>query len=216
MKKFFCAAAIAVVLSGCVSATSKSLASGSTLQGQHVVTSQYAKPDFAAMTPGKAAFGVFGAMSMISAGNDLVKSENIQDPAIEISEHLANDMAVKRSATVLPTPHQIATDDNPSSMVKVYPGADIILDVKTVNWMYSYYPTKWNKYHVTYTARVRLIDGKTGALVAQHLCKVDPTDPNDPPTNDALRADHAALLKQFLHKAADTCVSDVEQQALRV
>ena len=216
MKKFCCAAAIAIVLSGCVSAPSKSLDSGSTLQGKHVVVSQYAKPDFAAMTAGKAAFGLFGAMAMITAGNELVKSENIEDPAIEISEHLANDMAVKRSATVLPTPHQVATDDNPSSLVKVYPGADVILDVKTVNWMYSYYPTQWGKYHVTYIARVRVIDGKTGALIAQHLCKVEPTDPNDPPTNDALRADHAALLKQFLHKAADTCVSDVEQQALRV
>jgi len=72
MKKFCCAAAIAVVLSGCVSAPSKSLDSGSTLQGEHVVISQYAKPDFAAMTPGKAAFGVFGAVSMISAGNELV------------------------------------------------------------------------------------------------------------------------------------------------
>jgi len=57
---------------------------------------------------------------------------------------------------------------------------------------------------------------KTGALVAQHLCKIDPTDPSDPPTNDALRADHAALLKQFLHQAANTCVNDVQQQALRV
>ncbi|WP_267226253.1 hypothetical protein [Dyella silvae] len=215
MKKFCCAAAIAVVLSGCVSAPTKSLDSGSALQGKHVVVTQYAKPDFSAMTPGKAAFGMFGAMAMVSAGNELVKSENIEDPAIEISEQIANDMAVKRSATVLPSSHQIAADDNPASLVKIYPGADVILDVKTINWMYSYYPTQWSKYHVFYAARVRLIDGKTGALVAQQLCKVDPTDPNDPPTNDALRADHAALLKQFLHKAASTCVSNVEQQALR-
>jgi hypothetical protein len=216
MKKFCCAVAIATVLSGCVSAPTKSLDSSSNLQGKHVVVTQYAKPDFSAMTPGKAAFGVFGAMAMISAGNDLVKSENIEDPAIEISEHLASDMESKRSATVLPASHAIATDDNPASLVKTYPGADVILDVKTINWMYNYYPSQWGKYHVTYAARVRLIDGKTGALVAQHLCKIDPTDPNDPPTNDALRADHAALLKQFLHKAANSCVNDVEQHALRV
>lgn len=80
--------------------------------------------------------------------------------------------------------------------------------------MYGYYPTQWTKYRVMYTARVRLIDGKTGALMAQHLCKVEPTDAKNPPTNDALRADHAALLKQYLHKAADTCVSDAEKQAL--
>ncbi|WP_156171438.1 hypothetical protein [Dyella japonica] len=216
MKKFCCAVAMAAVLSGCVSAPTKSMDSSSALQGKHVVVTQYAKPDFSAMTPGKAAFGLFGAMAMISAGNELVKSENIEDPAIEISEHLASDMEAKRSATLLPSSHTIATDDNPASLVKIYPGADVILDVKTINWMYNYYPSQWGKYHVNYAARVRLIDGKTGALVAQHLCKIDPTDPNDPPTNDALRANHAALLKEFLHKAASSCVSDVEQQALRV
>jgi hypothetical protein len=216
MKTFCCAAAIAVVLSGCVSAPTKSLNSGSTFQGKHVVVSRYAKPDFSAFTPGKAAFGLFGAAAMISAGNDLVRSENIEDPAIEISEHLANDMVEKRSATLLPAPQPVATDDSPSSLVKTYPGADVILDVKTINWMYVYYPSQWSKYRVMYAARVRLIDGKTGALVAQHLCKVDPTDPKNPPTSDSLRADHAALLKQFLRKAAETCVGDAEQQALRV
>lgn len=216
MKKLCIAAAAAVVLSGCVSAPTKSLDAGAALQGKQVVVTEYATPDFAAMTPGKAVFGVFGAMAMISAGNELVKSEHIQDPAIEISEHLASDLAAKHSASVLPSSHHLAADDNPATLVKTYPGADVILDVKTVNWMYSYYPSQWGKYHINYVARVRLIDGKTGALVAQHLCKVDPTDPNDPPTNDALRADHAALLKQFLHKAASTCVSDVEQQAIRV
>jgi hypothetical protein len=111
MKTFCCAAAMTVVLSGCVSAPTKSLDSGSTLQGKHVVVSHYEKPDFSAMTPGKAVFGLIGAAAMISAGNTLVKTENIQDPAIEISEHLANDMAEKRSATVLPAQHPMATDD---------------------------------------------------------------------------------------------------------
>ena len=159
---------------------------------------------------------MLGGMAMISAGNELVRSENIDDPAVEISERIANDMAQKRSAALLPVSHQIAANDNPASLVKAYSGADIILDVKTINWMYLYYPSNWSKYHVMYTARVRLIDGKSGAIVAQHMCKVDPTDQNNPPTRDALHADHAALLKQLLHKAASTCVDDVEQQALRV
>jgi len=42
-------------------------------------------------------------------------------------------------------------------------------------------------------ARVRLADGKSGATVTQRMRKVDPTDQNDPPTQDALREDHAAL-----------------------
>lgn len=216
MKKIVCAMALTIVLSGCVSAPTKPMDSSSNLQGKHVVISQYATPDFTAMTPGKAAFGMFGAMAMIHAGNELVKTENIADPAIEISNRLATDLATKDAANIQPSPHLIATDDNPATLLKTYPGADVILDVKTINWMYNYYPTKWGSYHVNYAARVRLIDGKTGALVAQQLCKIDPTDPNNPPSGDALRVDHAALLKQLLHKAADTCVSNVEQQVLRV
>ncbi|HXP01171.1 MAG TPA: hypothetical protein VN813_11745 [Luteibacter sp.] len=216
MKKLCCAAAIAVVLSGCTPLPTKSLAPESTLQGKHVVLSHYAKPDFAAMTTGKALFGMIGGFAMVSAGNQMVKNENIDDPAIEISQRLASDMAARHASTVLPVSDTVATDDNPSSLVKTYPGADVILDVRTMYWMYSYYPNKWSKYRVMYAARVRLIDGKTGALLAQQMCNVEPTDPENAPTHDALRADHAALVKQFLHKAADTCVSDVEQQALRV
>lgn len=216
MKKFCCAAVTAVVLSGCVSAPTKSLDPGSSLQGKHVAVSQYAKPDFTAMTAGKAAFGMFGAIAMISAGNELVKAENIDDPAVEIGQRLANDMAEKRSASLLPASQQTASNDSPSALVKTYQGADVILDVKTLNWMYGYYPSQWGKYRVVYVARVRLLDGKTGALVAQHLCKIEPSDPTSAPTLDALRADHAALLKQSLHHAADTCVNDVEQHALRV
>jgi hypothetical protein len=99
MKTFCCATAIAVVLSGCVSAPTKSLDPGSTWQGKHVVISHYAKPDFTAMTAGKAAFGLFGAVAMINAGDELVTSENIEDPAIEISERLANGLVEKRSAS---------------------------------------------------------------------------------------------------------------------
>lgn len=216
MKRFCCVAAAAVVLGGCVSAPTKSLAPGSSLQGKHVAVSHYTKPDFTAGTAGKAAFGLFGAAAMISAGNDLVKSENIADPAGEISERLASDMQTKRAASLLPTSQHVAGDDSPAALVKGYPGADIILDVKTINWMYMYYPSQWSKYHVMYVARVRLLDGKTGALVAQHLCKIDPTDPKNPPTLDALRADHAAMLKDQLHKAADTCVGEAEQHALSV
>jgi len=110
----------------------------------------------------------------------------------------------------------VAADDKPATLVKIYPGADLILDVKTINWMYNYYPTQWGKYHVNYAVRLRLLNGRTGDLIAQQLCKTDPTDPANPPSLDGLRADHAALLKQLLHKAADTCIKSVEQLTLKV
>ena len=153
---------------------------------------------------------------MIHAGNQLVQTDGIPDPAIDIGHQLANELATRNADTLLSTPPVVSPNDNPATLVKTYPGADLIIDVKTINWMYAYYPTKWQKYHVNYAARVRLLDGSTGALVAQQLCKVDPTDPNDPPSGDALIADHGALLKQLLKKAGDSCVQNFEHQVLKV
>ena len=57
MKKITVTAVIAAALAGCVSAPTKPLESSANLQGKRVVLSEYAKPDFSAMTPGKAMFG---------------------------------------------------------------------------------------------------------------------------------------------------------------
>lgn len=216
MKKSVIAAATAAVLGGCVSAPSKPVESKTAMQGKQVVLAHYAMPDFAAMTPGKAAFGLFGAAAMIHAGNAIVQADHIPDPAIVIGQRLANDLAAKEGASIVSGPTPMAMSDQPATLLKTYAGTDIILDVKTLSWMYSYYPTKWQTYHVFYVARVRLLDGHTGSLIAQQLCKVDPTDPKNPPSLDQLQADDGAMLKAFLGKAADTCVNTVEQQALRV
>jgi PBP1b-binding outer membrane lipoprotein LpoB len=216
MKKIGYLAALAVVLTGCVSAPIKPMDSSAGLQGKSVILTQYAKPDFAAMTPGKAVIGIFGAFAMIHAGNELVAKDNIADPSLEIGEQVANDLSAKDGIRILPNQRVVAADDKPATLVKVYPDADLILDVKTINWMYSYYPSQWGKYHVYYTVRMRLLNGRTGDLIAQQLCKTDPTDPGNPPSVDGLRADHSALLKQLLHKAADTCVKNMEQQTLKV
>jgi hypothetical protein len=216
MKKLICAAALAVALAGCVSAPIKTVDSANALQGKTIILSEYAKPDFSAMTAGKAMFGMFGAAAMVAAGNDLVKKDGIADPSLAVSEKLAQDLKSARGEKLLLNNIVIAADDNVSTLLKDYPGADLIIDVKTLNWMYSYYPTKWDKYHVFYSARLRVLDGKTGDLVAQAICKADPTDANNPPTKDQLLANEGELLKSLLQKAGDNCVKIYEKQILNV
>jgi hypothetical protein len=216
MKKIALTAVVAAALAGCVSAPTKPIASNASLQGKRLVLSEYAKPDFSAMTAGKAEFGLFGALAMIHDGNELVKNDGIADPAIDIGQQLAKDLATQDADTVMPGPTITSANDNPSTLVKTYPGADLIIDVKTINWMYAYYPTKWGTYHINYAARVRLLDGSTGAIVAQQMCKIqDPTDPKDSPSRAALTADHGALLKRLLKKAGDSCVENFEHQVLK-
>lgn len=217
MKRLVCVAAVAAALGGCVSAPIKTVGSADTLQGKKIVVTEYAKPDFAAQSPGKAMWGMFGAAAMIHAGNELVQKDDIADPSVAVAETLAQDLAAKNGDTLLPNQNAIAPNDDVSTLLKTYPGADLIIDVKTINWMYSYYPTKWNTYWVFYSARLRVLDGKTGNLVAQALCKAkQPQDPEAAPTGDQLLANNGQVLKDLLQKEGESCVGIYEQQILKI
>jgi hypothetical protein len=216
MRKFFAVAAIAAMLVGCAPVPTKSISSTAGLQGKRLAITSHPVPDFSAGTAGKAMFAVIGAVAMIHAGNELVREDQIEDPAIHIGQRLSSDLVKTQGVILLPSNGLVASSDDPATLIKTYPGADLLLDVKSYAWSYVYYPTKWGSYRVNYDANVRLLDGKSGEVIAQQTCKIDPTDPNNPPSLDALRANQGALLKQLLSKAADTCVESVEQQVLRV
>jgi uncharacterized protein YcfJ len=216
MRKSFTVAAIATLLVACAPVPTKSINSAAGLQGKRLAITSHPIADFSAGTAGKAMFAMVGAIAMIHAGNEMVRQDQIEDPAIRISQRLSNDLAKTQGVILLPPSGSVASSDDPATLVKTYPGADLLLDVKTYAWSYIYYPTKWGSYRVNYDANVRLLDGKSGEVIAQQTCKVDPTDPNNPPSLEALRANQSALLKQLLSKAADTCVGNVEQQVLRL
>lgn len=216
MRKLIAVAAIAAMLVGCAPVPTKSINSTAGLQGKRLVVTSHPIPDFSAGTAGKAMFAMVGAIAMIHAGNEMVRQDQIEDPAIRIGQRLSTDLAKTQEVIVLPPNGLVASSDDPAALIKTYPGADLLLDVKTYAWSYVYYPTKWGSYRVNVDANVRLLDGKTGEVIAQQTCKIDPTDPNNPASLDALRANQSALLKQLLGKAADTCVDTVEQQVLRV
>jgi hypothetical protein len=216
MRKLFAVATVAAMLVGCAPVPTKSINSTAGLQGKRLAITSHPIPDFVAGTAGKAMFAMVGAIARIHAGNELVRQDRIEDPAIRIGQRLSADLAQMQGVILLPPNGLVASSDDPAALIKAYPGADLLLDVKTYAWSYIYYPTKWGSYRVNYDANVRLLDGKSGEVIAQQTCKVDPTDPSNPPSLDALRANQSALLKQLLSKAADTCVGTVEQQVLRL
>ena len=80
MKSVAALLVLASILSGCVSSRTTSIGadSGHSLQGKSLALSKRAKQDFSAATPAKAAFGLIGALAMISAGNQLV-ADNAND-----------------------------------------------------------------------------------------------------------------------------------------
>src|SRR5688572_891852 len=89
--------------------------SADAMRGREISVSQRDKQDFGAMTPGRMAGGaLFGALggaiagaAMVSAGNEIVAQNNVEDPAEYIADALSGamkskfDAALARSRTAL-------------------------------------------------------------------------------------------------------------------
>ena len=105
----------------------------------------------------------------------------------------------------------VASDDDIDYLVDHYSGTDYILDIKTFQWMFNYYPTNWSHYKVTNSARLRLIDTAAKNVVAESMCQSVQGDDDNPPTKDNLFNDNARLLKEYLHKGPQPVASKYSQ-----
>ncbi len=185
------------------------------LKGSTITVTTREKPSFGATTAGKASFGLLGAAAMISAGNEIVKKNAVEDPAGSIARELANSFASANAMTVVPTEGVLAKGTNPAELARQYSGADLLLDVQTVNWGFAYFPTDWNNYRVIYSAKARLIDTKTRKVLAEGFCSRVPEKTDDAPSHEELLANQAARLKQELEAAADHCISEFRAKVLK-
>ncbi|SAK40073.1 hypothetical protein AWB80_00164 [Caballeronia pedi] len=209
---------VSIALTGCVSVDQKPLPKESiaTLTNKRVDYTEYEKPGFTAMTPGKAMFGALGAVVMMSAGNSIVKENGIEDPSLSISRQLMDRLTEKHG--MLRAPHQtgLVDTDDVAALSSKHTDTDYLIDVKTINWMFSYLPTQWLSYRVTYSTRMRLIDTAKQEVVAQTLCVARPVDEAHLPSEDDLLSENAKLLKSLLQKAADDCTSVVSKEYLQL
>jgi hypothetical protein len=203
-------------LTGCVSTKTnavdhKALAA---FRGATVVTTQRERPAFAAMTAGKAAFGALGGASMVVAGNNIIRDNDIPDPAVKISQALLTEMTSDNEL------HPVAGSVTTSSMdaeklsQEYGASAQLLLDVQTVNWSFVYFPTDWSHYRVLYRAKMRLIDTKHSKLLADGFCNSTPEKSDSSPTKEQLLDNNAAGLKQELATATAFCVQEFRTKVL--
>lgn len=204
-------------LSACTTVQHRPLTaeSSASLNGKTVVQTQYQKPDFTAFTAAKAAFGLLGAAAMVSEGNDIVRDNDIADPALAISAGLGERLNKARGVTVVPAKGNAANDEI-ATLITQANGAQYLLDVKTLGWMFNYYPTAWGSYKVTYNGRLRLIDAKSKEVAAESMCQTVQGDDANPPSKDQLLANKAELLKSYLAKAASSCVDVLSRDVLKL
>lgn len=184
------------------------------LQGKTVALTLHERPDFVAMTGGKAAFGLLGVGVMIKAGNTLVDSNHIADPAGIIRENLAAVLHNAYGAQILPADSTATSATKPKALAALHADADYVLDVRSGGWMHGYYATKWASYWVGYSAQVQLIDAKTGVVKANEACNASTQPHANPPSRDQLYADGAKLLKDVTGSLGWMCVQLLAKEEL--
>jgi hypothetical protein len=206
---------LSYALSGCVSTKTVAVDRGvlSGFHGSTIAASQREKPSFAAYTAGKATLGVIGAVATISAGNAIVRDNDIPDPAAHIRDALLTDLLRDEGLTKVENSATTDTMDV-AQLAKQYSNADLVLDIQTINWSFVYFPTDFSHYKVMYSAKLRLIDTKHAKLIADGFCARVPERTPDAPTRAELLDDHATGLKKQLAIAADYCVNEFRSKAL--
>lgn len=184
-------------------------------RGDTITTTNRGKPSFGAMTAGKAAFGLFGAVAMIAAGNHIVHKDDVADPSIHVSRVLLGDLV--RSYGLTPVSNTVKADSrNVQELAQQYAGvAKLLLDVQTIDWQYVYFPTNWHRYRVIYSVKLRLIDTKRAKLIAAGFCDRVPPKTPDAPTGAQLLANRGAVLKQQLTISANYCIRQFQRKVLQ-
>jgi hypothetical protein len=199
------------VLAGCVSTKTTSIAKESSglFSGKTLSYVSREKPDFGAITAGKMMFGAIGGIAAISAGNKIVAENNIEDPAGSMAAGLSREIANRYGASVVDLKNVATKGADIRKMAAAHAAADLLLDVQTVNWSFSYFPTDWNSYRVVYSVKLRLIDTKSAKLLAEGFCFRSKDKSEDAPSYDELMADGAARLKKEINQSADSCRSEL-------
>lgn len=206
-----------VFLAGCVSTRTAQIENGKAgaLRGKTVAVTTRPRAGFAAISRGKAMFGVIGGVAMIEGGRELVQEDDIQDPTPVLSRALI--LAAQTQYGIVPAstaPVQIDTTDV-LKLADAASGADVLFDVQQTGSQFRYIGFS-SRYVVESGYKFRVIDVHSRALIAEGFCFKSTKDDPTPTTHDELLANKGALLKQTLDVQRDQCASQFEAQVLNI
>ncbi len=207
-------AAIALFATGCVSTKTVSIdqsASAKFTNKKLSITERHT-PDFSAFTAGKALFGAIGAAATISAGNSIVRENNVQDPANYIAATLLNDLSARYEMIKIENSAKKLASEKHTEILRQHNGSDYVLDVRTINWSFTYFPSDWNNYRVIYSAKLRLLEAASNSVIAEGFCSRVPEKDENAPSKDELLADDAFVLKAELRLGANQCINEFREK----
>ena len=211
------AVAIAASLAACTTIEPARLGddAAARLHGQAVAIVIQEPATFGAMKAGDVPLGPVGIVLMGQQGEALRKAAHIDDPADDIANSLADVLAGRHEAVILPTRGRARDDSVAASIAGAPADARYVLAVGTLSWAIARLPLPRQPYQVNYLARARLIDVRSGAVVAEGGCLQAP-DGTEVQSTDyaAFTADNAALTRSELAARVDRCLHFIRRDML--
>ncbi|WP_163836778.1 hypothetical protein [Spartinivicinus ruber] len=209
---------LCVVMVGCTTVKHQPLPTHtlSTIKASSITHTLREKPDFLAASAGKAILGFVGAVAMISAGNTIIRENNVPDPANYISENLVSQLAKKYQLTLTDNRHKITTEEDVAKLAEQYSEADLVLDIDSILWGYQYYKRNPSYYYMLYNAKIQLINTPSKQVLAEGLCSYKQDDFSTALTLDQLLANDAEQFKLEFQKAAEYCLDYFSKKVLRL
>ncbi|MES2982619.1 MAG: hypothetical protein V4727_09925 [Verrucomicrobiota bacterium] len=210
------------LLPSCVSTKNIPLSSTdrATIHGKSVAVTSHPMPSWGVIKPetmvvSSLTGGIGGAIAGSVAenqGNKEIKKHGIKDPAEKIADTLEAQL-IKDAGAKRFSKEKIYSDKNDSKEVAaLIPNADYILDVRTTGWMGMYYPMTFSKYKVLHNLQMRLIEQKTGKVIAQGFSAYQGDDKDNAPNFDGIYSNGASFLKQELKKSSDKATGIFKSQ----
>ena len=156
---------------GCVTTKNTTVSGGAapSLAEARLAVSSRPMPDFADFKASNAMFGAVGGIGSVFSGNDIIRKNQVPDPAVRLADDLAaHCIGTFKLKPVIAAPrHQVDGTDVDKIVAPFAGQADLLLDVQTVNWMCNYLPLNWARYRMQYSVKVRLIDVAAGKKIAE-------------------------------------------------
>lgn len=199
---------LVLALSGCASVKNTQLAPDdrAALNNKKVLIVEHEKPSFVAMTPGKAAFALVGALAAMNAGNSLVEEKHLIDPTVTVGQSLETKLAERYSMQVSTYKDKVKTDDT-KTVSKFANGDDYVLYLNTNGWGFMYHGLNLSDYRFDFRVNMRLIDTASQSVVAEGTCSYPKSKNKDPElvSYDTLVANDAAYLKKQIADGSEFC-----------
>lgn len=215
----FVIAAVVLLLTGCAATQPISQADRTALAGAHVHAVYGAAFLPTVFTPSQALVGaltggVGGAIAggaAVRSGQAMVTQYGLPNPGLLIRDRFIETLEARGLAHVVEQPAVGLEATDAKALAAHYPeGSVFAFDGGLAHIVY--YPLRWGRYHMIYVTAARLVQSApsgSARVLWQQTCKSERDEGDQAPTLDALYADNAARLKDWIRQSAIECAEQL-------